>query len=67
MPPARGTAISDDEGETDTASVSVKVEGGAPPAGGGIPGFPIASVALGALLGALLLSKMGAPIRREII
>jgi PKD repeat protein len=59
--------LSDDEGETDTASVSVKVEGGAPPAGGGIPGFPIASVALGALLGALLLSKMGAPIRREII
>jgi PKD repeat protein len=58
--------LSDDEGETDTASVSVKVEG-APPGGGGIPGFPIASVALGALLGALLLSRLRTPIRREII
>jgi PKD repeat protein len=60
--------LSDDEGETDTASASVKVEGGAPPKGdGGIPGFPIASVAIGAILGALLLSRMSAPLRREII
>jgi len=60
--------LSDDEGETDTASASVKVEGGVPPKGdGGIPGFPIASVAIGALLGALLLSRLRSPIRREMI
>ena len=58
--------LSDDEGETDTASASVKVEG-EPAGGGGIPGFPFASVAIGALLGALLLSRMGAPHRREMI
>ena len=58
--------VSDDEGETDTASASVKVEG--VPAGvGGIPGFPIASVAIGALLGALILSRLSAPHRREMI
>ncbi len=49
--------VSDDEGETDTASVRVQ---GAP-AGGGIPGFPYASLVIGALLGALMLSKLRAP------
>ena len=58
--------LSDDEGETDTASATVKVEG-EPAGNGGIPGFPIASVAIGALLGALLLSRLRAPIRREMI
>jgi len=59
--------LSDDEGETDTASASVKVEGGTPTGDGGIPGFPIASVAIGALLGALVLSRLSAPNRREMI
>jgi PKD repeat protein len=59
--------LSDDEGETDTARASVKVEGGAPTGDGGIPGFPIASVAIGALLGALALSRLSAPNRREMI
>ena len=58
--------VTDDEGETDTASASVKVEG-APAGVGGIPGFPIASVALGALLGAFILSRFSAPHRREMI
>ncbi len=58
--------VTDDEGETDTASASVRIEG-APAGGGGIPGFPIASLAIGALLGALILSRLGAPHRREII
>ncbi|MCW3990203.1 MAG: PKD domain-containing protein [Candidatus Bathyarchaeota archaeon] len=58
--------VTDDEGETDTASASVRVEG-APAGGGGIPGFPIASLAIGALLGALILSRLGAPHRREMI
>jgi PKD repeat protein len=51
--------VEDDEGETDTTSATVRIEG--PPAGeGGIPGFPYASLAIGALLGALMLSKMRA-------
>ncbi|MEE8355504.1 MAG: PKD domain-containing protein, partial [Candidatus Bathyarchaeia archaeon] len=58
--------LSDDEGETDTASATVKVEG-EPAGNGGIPGFPIASVAIGAVLGALLLSRLRSPIRREMI
>jgi len=58
--------VTDDEGETDTATGSVRIEG-APAGGGGIPGFPIASLAIGALLGALILSRLGAPYRREII
>jgi PKD repeat protein len=58
--------VTDDEGETDTASASVRIQG-APAGGGGIPGFPIASLAIGALLGALILSRLGAPHRREII
>lgn len=51
--------VADDEGETDTASATVRVQG-APAGGGGIPGFPYASLAIGALLGALILSKMRA-------
>lgn len=58
--------VSDDEGETDTASASVRVQG-APAGGGGIPGFPFASLAIGALLGALILSRLSAPHRREMI
>jgi len=58
--------VTDDEGETDTATGSVRIEG-APAGVGGIPGFPIASLAIGALLGALILSRLGAPYRREII
>jgi PKD repeat protein len=58
--------ITDDEGKTDTSSASVRIEG-VPAGGGGIPGFPIASVAFGALLGALILSKLNAPHRREMI
>ena len=58
--------VADDEGKTDTASASVRIEG-APAGGGGIPGFPIASVAIGALLGALILSRLSAPHRREMI
>ncbi len=58
--------VTDDEGETDTATGRVMIQG--TPAGGGcIPGFPIASLAIGALLGALILSRLGAPLRREII
>jgi PKD repeat protein len=48
--------VSDDEEETDTSSANMNIQG-APGGGGGIPGFPIASVAIGALLGALMLSK----------
>jgi len=59
--------VTDDEGETDTASGSVRIQGAAPAGGGSIPGFPIASLAIGALLGALILSRLGAPLRREII
>ena len=58
--------VSDDEGETDTASASVRVQG-APAGGGGIPGFPFASLAIGALLGALILARLSAPHRREMI
>jgi len=50
--------VTDDEGETATASTSVTITATATGGGGGIPGFPIASLVLGALLGALLLSKM---------
>jgi PKD repeat protein len=49
--------VADDEGETAIASASVTIMATAT-GGGGIPGFPYASLALGALLGALLLSKM---------
>ncbi len=58
--------VEDDEGETDTASATVRVQG-APAGGGGIPGFPYASLAIGALLGALILSRLSAPHRREMI
>ena len=58
--------VTDDDGETDTASASVRIEG-APAGGGGIPGFPIASLAIGALLGALILSRLSAAHRREMI
>ena len=58
--------VTDDEGETDAATGSVRIQG-APAGGGGIPGFPIASLAIGALLGALILSRLGAPHRREMI
>ncbi len=51
--------VTDDEGETDTASASLSIQG-SPAGGGGIPGFPIASMALGALLGALMLSRLRA-------
>ena len=51
--------VTDDEGETDTASASLSIQG-SPAGGGGIPGFPIASVAIGALLGALMLSRLRA-------
>ena len=56
--------VADDEGETATASTSLSIEA-APTGGGGIPGFPYASLALGALLGALMLSKLRAPHRRR--
>jgi PKD repeat protein len=49
--------VTDDEGETDTASTSVSILGG-PPGGGGIPGFPYASLVLGVLIGALMLSRL---------
>jgi PKD repeat protein len=58
--------VTDDEGETDTASESVRVEG-VPAGERGIPGFPIASVAIGALLGAFILSRLSVPHLRERI
>jgi PKD repeat protein len=51
--------VADDEGETNTASTTVSIVGG-PGGEGGIPGFPYASLALGALIGALILSRLRA-------
>ena len=59
--------VTDDEGETDTTSVSIRIDQKPSEPGGGIPGFPIASVTIGALLGALILSKLNGLNRREII
>jgi PKD repeat protein len=59
--------VTDDEGETDAMSVNLRIEGGPKGDGGGIPGFPIASVAIGALIGALILSRFMGLHRREMI
>jgi xanthomonalisin len=58
--------VTDDEGDTDTASANVRVQGD-PTEGGGIPGFPISSVAIRALLASLMLSRGRASPRREMI
>jgi PKD repeat protein len=59
--------VTDDEGETDAMSVNLRIEGGPKGDGGGIPGFPIASVAIGTLIGALILSRFMGLHRREMI